>query len=41
MIRKVWKLARRPVGDIADSDLELVSETLPDLADGQILLAVI
>jgi NADPH-dependent curcumin reductase len=41
MIRKVWKLARRPVGDIADSDLELVSETLPDLAEGQILLAVI
>jgi hypothetical protein len=41
MIRKVWKLAHRPVGDIADNDLELVSETLPDLAEGQILLAVI
>ena len=41
MIRKVWKLARRPVGDIADSDLELVNEALPELADGQFLLAVI
>ena len=41
IIRKVWKLARRPVGDIADSDLELVNEALPELADGQFLLAVI
>ena len=41
MIRKVWKLARRPVGDIADSDMELVNEALPELADGQFLLAVI
>ncbi|OYX76316.1 MAG: NADP-dependent oxidoreductase [Sphingomonadales bacterium 32-65-25] len=41
MIRKVWKLARRPVGDIADSDLELVNEALPELADGQFLLAII
>ncbi len=41
MQRKVWKLARRPVGDIQDSDLELVSETLPELAEGQFLLAVI
>ena len=41
MQRKVWKLAQRPVGDIADSDLELVTETLPELADGQFLLAVL
>ncbi len=41
MQRKVWKLARRPVGDIADGDLALETETLPDLADGQFLLAVI
>jgi NADPH-dependent curcumin reductase CurA len=41
MMRKVWKLARRPVGDIAEGDLELISEALPDLADGQFLLQVI
>lgn len=41
MQRKVWKLARRPVGEIADGDLVLETETLPDLADGQFLLAVI
>ena len=41
MDRNVWRLARRPVGDIADGDLELVREPLPDLAEGQFLLQVI
>ncbi len=41
MIRKLWKLARRPVGDIADGDLQLVEETLPDLAEGQFLLDIL
>ncbi|MBU6164750.1 MAG: NADP-dependent oxidoreductase [Alphaproteobacteria bacterium] len=41
MQRRYWKLVRRPVGDIAPGDLELVSEALPDLADGQFLLQVI
>jgi NADPH-dependent curcumin reductase len=37
-MRNVWRLARRPVGDIADGDLEFVTEALPALADGQFLL---
>jgi NADPH-dependent curcumin reductase CurA len=41
MMRRYWKLVKRPVGDIAPGDLELVSEALPDLAEGQFLLAVI
>lgn len=41
MNRNVWKLVRRPVGDIADGDLDYVSEPLPELQDGQFLLAVI
>jgi NADPH-dependent curcumin reductase len=31
-----WRLARRPVGDIKDGDLELVTETMPALADGMV-----
>lgn len=38
--RHVWKLIRRPVGDIADGDLALTPEALPDLADGQFLLRI-
>jgi NADPH-dependent curcumin reductase CurA len=41
MQRNVWRLARRPVGDIADGDLVYASETLPDLADGQFAVQVI
>ena len=41
MMRRYWKLVKRPVGDIAPGDLELVSEALPDLAEGQFLLQVI
>lgn len=39
-IRNVWRLARRPVGDIADGDLEYVQEALPPLAEGQFLLRI-
>lgn len=40
MERHVWRLARRPVGDIADGDLHYVTEALPPLADGQFRLRV-
>lgn len=38
--RNVWRLARRPVGDIADGDLSYAAEPLSDLADGQFLLRI-
>ncbi|MGL6043621.1 MAG: NADP-dependent oxidoreductase [Sandaracinobacteroides sp.] len=38
--RQVWRLARRPVGDIKDSDLAFQSEAIPELADGEFLLRV-
>jgi len=38
--RQVWRLAKRPVGDIADGDLGYAEEALPELADGQFLLEV-
>ena len=38
--RHVWRLARRPVGDIADGDLVYAAEALPPLADGQFSLRV-
>ncbi|MEY2885013.1 MAG: hypothetical protein RL490_2737 [Pseudomonadota bacterium] len=39
--RHVWRLAQRPVGDIADGDLVYGAEALPPLADGEFLLQVI
>ncbi len=36
--RNLWRLKRRPVGEIAESDLAFESEPLPELADGQVLL---
>jgi NADPH-dependent curcumin reductase CurA len=36
----VWRLAKRPVGDIAEGDLEYREEALPPLADGEFLLQV-
>jgi NADPH-dependent curcumin reductase CurA len=39
--RHVWRLAKRPVGDIADGDLVYGAESLPPLADGQFSLQVI
>jgi len=38
--RQVWRLARRPVGDIADGDLHFREEAIPDLRDGQFLVRV-
>lgn len=38
--RHVWRLQKRPVGDIADGDLVFVEEALPALAEGQFLLQV-
>ncbi|MFQ3666960.1 MAG: NADP-dependent oxidoreductase [Sphingomonadaceae bacterium] len=38
--RQVWRLAKRPVGDIADGDLRFEEEALPELADGQVLVGV-
>jgi NADPH-dependent curcumin reductase len=40
MMRNVWRLAKRPVGDIADGDLVYGAEALPDLQDGQFSLRV-
>lgn len=39
-VRHVWRLARRPVGNITEDDLHYVSEAVPDLRDGQFLLRV-
>ncbi len=38
--RNVWRLAHRPVGDIADGDLVYGNEPLPALADGEFSLRV-
>ncbi|MEM9879775.1 MAG: NADP-dependent oxidoreductase, partial [Pseudomonadota bacterium] len=37
---QAWRLRTRPDGDIKDDDLELVTEPIPDLEDGQVLVAV-
>ena len=39
--RNVWRLAKRPVGDIADGDLVYTSEPVPALQDGQFAVRVI
>jgi len=39
--RHVWRLVKRPVGDIADGDLVYQTEALPPLGDGEFLLRVI
>ncbi len=39
--RHVWRLAKRPVGDIADGDLQYLKEDLSPLADGEFSLRVI
>lgn len=41
MNRQVWKLARRPEGDIADGDLEFQTEPAPQPAEGEALVEVI
>ena len=35
---KKWVLKKRPVGHVKDSDFELVTEILPEIKDGEILL---
>jgi NADPH-dependent curcumin reductase CurA len=37
-LNRQWRLKQRPVGDIKDGDLELVSSPVPELADGQALV---
>lgn len=41
MQRQVWKLARRPEGDIAEGDLVFESEAAPEPQDGEALVEVI
>ena len=38
--RNVWRLAKRPVGDIADGDLVYGAEPVPELHEGQFSLQV-
>jgi len=37
-VNRAYRLRRRPDGDLAEGDLELVSEELPELAEGQALV---
>ena len=39
--RHLWRLARRPVGEIRDGDLTFGREALPDLRDDQFLLKIL
>ncbi len=39
-MRHVWRLTKRPVGEIADSDLAFAPEPMPEVGDGQFLLQV-
>ena len=39
--RNVWRLRRRPVGEIKEGDLTYETETPPELADGQFSLKVL
>lgn len=38
---QVWRLMKRPVGDIADGDLVYGKEPVPDLKEGEYLVEVI
>jgi hypothetical protein len=37
-VNRQWRLAKRPVGMVQESDFELVSEPISDLADGEMLI---
>ncbi|MGV1049136.1 MAG: NADP-dependent oxidoreductase [Solirubrobacterales bacterium] len=37
-VNRAYRLRRRPDGELADGDLELVTEQVPELADGQALV---
>ncbi|MEM8827429.1 MAG: NADP-dependent oxidoreductase, partial [Pseudomonadota bacterium] len=41
MKRHVWRLAKRPEGDISDGDLVYREEDIPALADGEVLVETI
>ena len=38
---RIWKLRKRPVGDVSERDLELVEEPVPALNDGEVLLRAV
>ena len=38
---RIWKLRKRPVGDVSEGDLELVEEPVPALNDGEVLLRTV
>jgi len=40
-VNKVWYLRKRPVGDLAESDLELVNEDMAPLDDGKVRVRTI
>ena len=40
MERSVWRLKRRPVGDIADGDLEYLQEDVPPPGEGEVVVEV-
>jgi len=40
-LNRSWKLKRRPEGVINEKDLELVSEEVPQITDGQVLAKTI
>lgn len=39
--RHVWRLAKRPVGNLADGDLVFETESVPELTEGQFLLEIL
>ena len=39
--RHIWRLARRPVGSVAEGDMVFGEEAVPDLAEGEFLLKVL
>ena len=41
MERDVWRLRKRPMGDIADGDLTFAREPIPELEEGQFLVEVL
>jgi NADPH-dependent curcumin reductase len=39
-LRQVWRLRKRPAGNIAPGDLEFLTEPMPEIADGEALVQV-
>lgn len=40
-VNRVWRLKKRPEGDIGDGDLELCNEAIPEPKDGELLVKII